>query len=151
MKKLLPVLLIILLFFSCKKEEEITTYQIVNNLEKLTDWLITYLSENDPAMVPYLDGTLHEVIIYCYIGSDVVRTDNLGNISPKGGKSGILEVESNYEKVKVSFLFFPPELPVNLPNHLWRFHPLTITILEKGKNNIITIASGMQISNSIIE
>ena len=151
MKTLIPILFFFLLLFSCKKEEEKTTYQIVNNLEKLSDGLITYLSENDPAMIPYLDGTLHEVIVYCYIGSDIVRTDNLGNISSKGGKSGILEVESNYEKVKVSFLFFPPELPVNLPNHLWRFHLITTTILEKGKNNIITIASGTSVINSLIE
>jgi len=151
MKTLLPICFAIILLFSCKKEEEKTTYQVVNNLEKLSDFWINYLSENDPAMIPYLDGTLHEVIVYCYIGSDLVRTDNLGSISIKGGKSSILEVEPNYEKVKVSFLFFPPELPVNLPNHLWRFHPITTIILEKGKNNIITIASGMQVTNSIIE
>ena len=68
MKTLIPILFFFLLLFSCKKEEEKTTYQIVNNLEKLSDGLITYLSENDPAMIPYLDGTLHEVIVYCYIG-----------------------------------------------------------------------------------
>ncbi|MBK7628110.1 MAG: hypothetical protein IPJ16_13105 [Bacteroidales bacterium] len=150
MKRLIPVLLCFLLLFSCKKEE-VTTYQVFNNLEGLSDFWIKYLSENDPEIVPYLDGTLYEVIVYCYTGSDIVRTDNIGTISRKGGKSGILEVESNYEKVKVSFLFFPPELPVKLAPALWRFHLVTTTILEKGKNNIITVGSGILITNSAIK
>lgn len=142
------LLIIISCLTGCKKEEEKTTYQIINNYQKLSDNLITYLTEDDPGLLQYLDGTLHEVIVYCYIGSDIVRTDNLGTISPKGGKSDITEVESDYEKVKVSFLLFPSNLTVNLPAHLHRFHPVTITILEKGINNSITIDGTVIISNS---
>ena len=135
----------------CKKAEDPkTTYQVVNNLESLSSSLITYLSENDPNIIPYLDGTLREVIVYCYIGSDIVRTDNLGNISPKGGESDIKEVDSGFDKIKVTFIFTTAQsiyygLAIN------RFHLITTTILEKGKNNIVSISTGVQISNSTVQ
>lgn len=150
--KILLITFITLSCFSgCKKAEDPkTTYQVVNNLESLSSSLITYLSENDPNIIPSLDGTLREVIVYCYIGSDIVRTDNLGNILPKGGKSDINEVVSGYEKIKISFIFTTPQsiyygLAIN------RFHLVTTTILEKGKNNIVTISSGVQISNAALK
>jgi len=146
----LLLFIIVACLTGCKKDEEKTTYQIINNLEGLPSWLITYLSEDDPGIVKYLDGTLREVIVFCYSGSDIVRNDNLGEISRNGGKSGLIEVEPNYEKVKVSFILTTPE-SIYYGMSINRFHVIAYTILEKGKNNIITIASGTMITSGTIE
>lgn len=146
-KILIFILILLTCLSGCKKDETKTTYQIINNLDGLSTDLKTYLSEKDPGMVQYLDGTLYDVMVMCYIGSDVVRTDNLGIISNKGGKSDLVDVELNYEKIIATFLFFPSDLTVDFPAHLRRFHTVTVTILEKGKNNILTIQLGTMTSN----
>ena len=140
------LLTIIYCLTGCKKAAEVTAYQIINNNVKVSDALKEYLTANDPGQLVNLDGTLREVVVYCYIGSDVVRTDELGDISPNGGKSDLIEVESTYEKIKVTFIFTKPG-SVYYGTTLNRFHPIAITILEKGKSNIVTIDNTVIITN----
>jgi len=137
MKRLIPVLFAIILLLSCKKEEEKTTYQIINNMEY------------DPQTIEYLDGTLWEVVVYCYIGSDIIRQDNIEKVLPAGGKSEMIEVEPNYEKVKVSFKLLPPQSPNYDLSANHRLYVVAYTILEKEKNNIITISGSTQVGSSL--
>lgn len=137
--KILLISFIILAYFSgCKKAEDPkTTYQIVNNCT-----VTTYAEDS------YLDGSLWEVVVSSYVGTDIVKQDNIARVAPAGGKSEIIEVNSNYEKVKVSFKFLPPQSPnYSLAGNI-RHYVVAVTLLEKGKNNLITVDDKTQISTS---
>lgn len=146
------LLILVVCLTGCKKEkvEEKTTYQVINNLQGLTSFWITYFSENDPGMVKYLDGTMRETQVYCYKGADIVRIDNLGTISPKGGNSNLIEVEPTYDKVRVTFIVTTSE-SIYYGMAINRLHIVAYTILEKGKNNIISLASGTMVAGGTIE
>ncbi|HEY3373389.1 MAG TPA: hypothetical protein VGK10_21270 [Prolixibacteraceae bacterium] len=144
MKKILLIAIMSILFFGCKKDEDSakTTYQISNNTTRIN-------TSSDP----YLNGTMWEIVVYCYIGSDIVRQDNIVSVSPGGGKSDMIEVPSNYEKIKVSFKFLPPQsayYDLSLNN---RKYVVAYTLLGKGKNSIVSISddtmSGPTLNSSI--
>ena len=124
---------------SCKKEEQPkTTYQIINNVTKV------------PTTIEFLDGTLWEVVVFCYNGTDIIRQDNLDPIATDGGKSVITEVTSNIEKVKISYMFLPAKSPYYSLSSNKREYVVALTTLEKGKNNIITIEGTTMVSTVMV-
>lgn len=138
-QKLLVVLSLILFIslIGCEKEEEKTTYQIANNF--------TPLATN----TEYLDGTLWEVVVFCYTGTDIVRQDDIALIAPGGGKSEIKEVEPNYEKIKVSFKFLPSQSSNYDMEANHRMYVVAYLMLEKGKNNVITITDNTMVGSTL--
>ena len=144
MKTFLLIAIVAILFFGCKKDEvpAKTSYQIINNATRMN------ISTDQ-----YLNGTLWEVVVYCYIGTDIVRQDNIVSVLPGGGKSNMIEVPLNYEKIKMSFRFLPPQsefYDLSLNN---RHYVVAFTVLGKGQNNVITITddtmSGPTLNSSI--
>jgi hypothetical protein len=134
MKKALLFVIIIFLFESCKKDP-VTTYQIVNN--------VTYTTPT----VPYLDGSFYEVIVFHYKGTDITKQDNITKIASGGGKSEVIEVPATTEKIKVSFKFLPPESASY--SSATREYVVALTLIENGKNNVVTISNNTLISESI--
>jgi hypothetical protein len=143
MKKLLFVFSILIVFSCTKKDdpkpepEPKTTYQVVNNTP--------HYSSN----LPYLDGSIYEIIVFCYIGDDMVRQDNLTKVTYGGGKSEEKEVPKEYTKIKVSFKFLPKEsehynLEANNRKYIKAF-----TVIEKGKNNVCTLDDNTMIGESL--
>ena len=136
MKKLIIILSIALLV-SCKKEENTpdkTTYRIINNMDKVTT--------NDP----YLNGSLYELVVFCYKGTDIARQDNIDSVRYGGGKSEI--IEAAYDKVKVSFKFLPKaSTSYNLSTNK-RNYTVTTFYLTQGKNTDITIDGTTMISSN---
>lgn len=130
---LLPIL-----FSSCKKDEVTppTTYQIFNNMTKST------------STMPYLDGSLYEVVVYCYLGADIVRQDNYDAIAP-GQKTAIKEVLPTYTKMKVSFKFLPPASDYYNMASNTRKYIVTYTPLEVEKNTISEINDNSMVSSSM--
>lgn len=122
---------------SCKKEEDMTTYQIINNAElELTD-------------IQYLDGSMYEVIVFHFKGDDVIHQDEIIKIEAGGGKSEIIDVSDGCEKLKLSFRFLPEQsdlydIPANSRKYLVDF-----TVVEQGKNNILTLTGQTMISDSM--
>lgn len=122
---------------SCKKEEDKTTYQIINNAElELTD-------------IQYLDGSMYEVIVFHFKGDDVIHQDEIIKIEAGGGKSEIFDVSDGCEKLKLSFRFLPEQsdlydIPANSRKYLVDF-----TVVEQGKNNILTLTGQTMISDSM--
>lgn len=126
MKTLIPILFIIILLFSCKKEE-VTTYQIVNNME--------YYPGN------IFDGTMREVIVYYYNGTQITSQKNISLIAP-GENSGLIDIDSK-SKIKVTFKIMNPGsfIYFAVKDLDKRFYVEEFTNIEAGKNNIITIKS----------
>ena len=124
----------------CKKAEDPpTTYQIINNCTPNVD-----ISDS------YLDGSMWEVVVFSYLGTDIVNQDNIARVAPSGGKSEIIEVNSTYEKVRVSFKFLPPQSAnYNISANV-RQYVVATKILEKGKNNVITVQDNTQISSTAV-
>ena len=135
----LTLLTIIFIFMGCKKEEDKTTYQIVNN------WAYSPSTTDQ-----YLNGTLWEVVVYCYNGTDIVRQDNIASVEYSGGKSEVIEVPSNFEKVKVSFKLLPEASPNYDMEENVRLYVVAYTLLTKGTNNLITITGTTQCSPTLI-
>lgn len=138
MKKLLLILSALLVMYSCEKEDDAkpTTYQIKNNMPSST------------TTDPYLNGTLWEVKVLCYVGSDIAEQDDIIFIAPNGGTTTTMTVSNNIEKVKVSFKFLPPQSSNYNSSYNVRKYVVAYTYLEKGKNNIITIGNETLISNN---
>jgi hypothetical protein len=137
-KVIMFLTLFTLIFMGCKKEEDKTTYQIVNNWEY-----------SPSTLDQYLNGTLWEVVVYCYVGSDIVRQDNIASVEYSGGKSEIIEVPSNFEKVKVSFKLLPEASPNYDMAENHRLYVVAYTLLSKGTNNLITITGTTQCGPSL--
>jgi len=139
MKKVLFLFLALILVSSCRKEETPTTYQIINNVTKTT------------TSDPYLDGSMYEVVVYHYLGSDIIKQDDIDKISSGGGKSELIEAPGKSEKIKISFKFLPPQSSnYNLSSNV-RKYIVAYTLLNKGENNIATITDNTSISSSISE
>lgn len=136
MKKLTVVLFMVALIISCKKEEP-TTYQIVNN------------SEVTSSTIPYLDGSMYEVVVFHYSGEDITKQDNIKKIEPAGGKSEIIEVPASTEKLKVSFKFLPPESSFYDSDANNRKYVVAFSIITKEKNNLITVDGNTMIKETI--
>ena len=101
MKKTLlftSALLVSILFLGCNKNED-TTYQIFNNVTKINSG------------VPYLDGTLYEVIVYEYNDNSTLLTQvEFDKISVKE-KTRVITANGRTKKIKVSFKFLPKASP----------------------------------------
>jgi len=139
MKKLILLMALLpILFSSCKKDEVTppTTYQIFNNMTKST------------STMPYLDGSLYEVVVYCYVGADIVRQDNYDAIA-SGQKTTIKEVPPTYTKIKVSFKFLPPASDYYNMASNTRKYSITYTLLEVEKNTISEINDNSMVSSSM--
>ena len=73
MKRIILFAMIVAVSFGCSKDDisaptAPTTYQVFNNMPYQTP------------VLPYLDGSFYEVIVYCYVGSDIVKQDNYEKI-----------------------------------------------------------------------
>ena len=141
MKNVSLLMLLPLFLFGCSKESEDalvtpTTYQIFNNMAKNT------------STMPYLDGSLYEVVVYCYVGVDIVRQDNYDAIAP-GQKTTIKEVPPTYTKIKVSFKFLPPASDYYDMASNTRKYIVTYTLLEVEKNTISEINGNSMVSSSM--
>jgi hypothetical protein len=128
MRKLAILLIVVLTFSACKKEKDpVTTYQIINNST-------VYISGID-----YFDASMYQVTVFHYNGTDIVKQDNITKIASGGGKSDIINVPSNSQKIKISFKFLPPESPLySLSSNHW-INITAFTIIVKGQNNIVTM------------
>jgi len=123
----------VILFVSCEKENdpepELTTYRIINNKEK---WV------NEDGL-EY--GILWDVVVFCYVGDDIARQDNLEPIH-QGDTSEKIEVEPNFEKVKVSFRFFSENqyynYPLDYPGRRIKY-VMSFYFLKEGENTDIII------------
>lgn len=138
MKKTLFIMLAVLplLFSSCEKQPVITTYQVFNNRTKET------------TTVDYLDNTMYEVVVYCYVGSDVVRQDNYDLIAP-GAKSPIKEVPATYTKIKVSFKLLPAASPYYDMSSNSRKYSVVYTLLTPETNTISELNGQTMVSSSM--
>lgn len=126
MKKLMLLLFIVsgLLLTGCEPEPVISTYQVFNN------------SSHYSSSVPYLDGSMYEVVVFCYAGNDVVREDNFTKIAV-GEKTQMKEVTESITKIKVSFKFLPAASSVY--STATRQYVVAYTLIEPGKNVISEI------------
>ena len=128
--------MVAILLFGCKKEEEPkTTYVVINDSEKFESGF------------EYLDGTLWEVVVYCFIGEDVVREDILSPIAYGGGTSEIMEVPDNFEKIKVSFKMLPKESSYYDMSGNVRKYTVTSFLLTPGIDNQIVITGQTTVSS----
>lgn len=127
-------LLILVFFISCDQAllptesssiASSTTFQISNNLKLY------------PA-VEYIDGSLWEVVVYFYIGQDIVKVDSLSPILT-GELSSKIEVPSAYEKFKFSFQMAPKKSQYFFGCANCRRYSENFTLLEKNKNTVVEI------------
>lgn len=119
----------------CKKEEEsVTTYQVINNCP-----FYDYVN---------FDGSIYEVIVYNYAGTEILKQDFITKISSAGGKSTVLTVSPGCDKIRFSFKFLPPSSPnFNSPNNI-RYYIVASKRLEIGEKNIVTLTGNTLISPS---
>ena len=138
MNKLLLFATIIILIGGCKKvEDPKTTYQVVNNSHVTNP-------------VELLDGSMWEVIVYSYNGTNIVRQDSFDQVVPDGGKSPVTEVTSVTDQIKVSFKYLPARSAyAGLPSNV-RYYYATCNPIVKGKNNIVTLESTTLMSTQMI-
>jgi hypothetical protein len=102
-----------------------TTFQISNNLKLYPP-------------VEFIDGSLWEVVVYYYIGQDIVKVDSLSPVHT-GEISSKIEIPSIYEKLKFSFQFAPKKSQYYFGCANCRRYSENFTFLEKNKNIIIEI------------
>jgi len=135
---LLPISILIFAFSSCSKEvESVTTYQILNTCSTTTP-------------MEYLDGSLYEVIVFCYNAKDeIIRTDNLEPIDAGGGLSKKVTVTNEIVKVKVSYKMLPPESIYSDLSSNVRMYVVNVFYIEKGKNTTITVQNMTMVKNTI--
>lgn len=138
MKNVIYLFVAVILFAACEKDESSkTTYEVVNNSEKFV------------SSMEYLDGTLWEIVVYQFIGDDIVKQDNLDPIAYGGTTSGKIEVDNNVEKVKLSFKFFPKKSEYYDLSSNNRKYVVAYTYIEEGKNNIIEVDGETMSSGSL--
>ncbi|MCX6237613.1 MAG: hypothetical protein NTY07_08675 [Bacteroidia bacterium] len=133
MKKLIFVLFMILCV-SCDEilvpiesatTESPTTYQISNNLKLYPP-------------VEFIDGSLWEVVVYYYIGKDIVKVDSISPVLTDKISSKI-EIPSKYEKIKFSFQLAPKKSQYYSGAANCRRYSENFILLDKGKNVVIEI------------
>ena len=105
--------------------ETLTTFQISNNLE---------LSPK----LDLIDGSLWEVVIYYYIGDNLVNMDSLSPVLT-GKISAIKEISSDFDKLKFSFQLAPMKSQYYFGCANCRRYSENFTIIKKGENNVIEI------------
>lgn len=138
MRKALFFTMLVFVFFSCEKDEDSskTTYQIINNC--------TY----NESSIDYLDGTMWEIIVIKYIDDDIAGQDNVDPVSPDGGKSDIIEIDNDVEKLKVSYKYLPQESEYYDLDINERKYVAAYTYLDEGENNVITITNSTLVSKA---
>lgn len=134
--KIIYVTAFLLLFTSCSLFTS-TTIEVINN------------SERPETVYQQLNGSLWEPVVFCFRGDDVVDEIKLDPIRTDGGTSGIIEVDNEIEKVKVSFKFVPDdsELADQIDND--RRYTVSYTYIEKNEHNIIYIDYDTFLSGSL--
>jgi len=105
--------------------ESATTFQISNNLKLYPP-------------VEFIDGSLWEVIVYYYIGQNIVKIDSLSPILT-GEISSKIEIPSIYEKLKFSFQLAPKKSQYYFGCANCRRYSENFTLLEKNKNMVVEI------------
>lgn len=136
MRKLLLVCSLVLLFVSCSKDEvSVTSYQVFNNSS-------VYNSSLDAS----LNGSMYEVVVYCYAGSDIVRQDNYDKIAV-GAKTPIKTVTDAVTKIKISY----KSLPSTSTNYslVTRSYVVAYTLIEVGKNVIAEVNDESMVGKSL--
>lgn len=129
-----------LIFSSCEEFETIkTTYQVYNNSE-------SYSSDVDP----YLNGSMYEVVVFCFAGNDVVREDNYKKIAI-GEKTKMKDVPESVTKIKVSFKFLPKESAYYDMSSNNRKYVVSYTLIEKGKNVVAEINENSMVGSSLVK
>ena len=137
MKKLFIYALLLLALGACK--EKVTTYYVVNNYEGFE----TIYDE-------YLDGTLYEVVVFCYEGENIVKQDNLEPIPPGGGSSEIRELPEQVERLVVSFQMVPKESAFYDFDVNDRVYTVTEFLLNPGEENEIVIDGKTMMRKSLL-
>jgi hypothetical protein len=137
--KRLFFLFAIIVFYSCKVAPLPTTYQVCNSTTPFaTD-------------IPYLDGSIYQVLVYHYSNAILIQQDSFVKISSKDGKSEIMNVPDRTEVLKVSFKMLPPESPLyNSPGNK-RYYLADPVIVRREENNIIGINGSTYISDTLIK
>lgn len=139
----LPVMFILLMLVGCESEEVApkltTTYQVFNNSE-------AYSSKTDP----YLNGSMYDVVVFCFAGDDIVREDSYPKI-PIGGKTVIKEVPEAITKIKTSFKMVPEQSSNYNSSGNNRKYVVSFTLIEKGKNVIAEINGDSMIKGTMIK
>jgi len=105
--------------------ESSTTYQISNNLKLYPP-------------VEYIDGSLWEVVVYYYIGKDIVKVDSINPVLTDQ-ISAKIEIPANYEKIKFSFQLAPKKSQYYSGFANCRRYSENFIFLVKDKNIIIEI------------
>lgn len=139
MKKLLFTLLVasLVVVASCSSDDEsATTYDISNNLS---------ISEST---VPYLNGTMYEVVVYQYIDNNVVKQDNIKQVNSGGGKCQKMEVSNNVNFLQVSFKFLPKESPLYNDSYNQRRYVVVKTPIKKGTHHSIIISGDTMVTTN---
>jgi len=102
MKKLYIMLMFGLLFTSCN-----TNILMSENSEKISDTTIQI--SNNLHLYPaeeFIDGSLWDVIVYYYVGTEMVKSDSIGDVLT-GSISEKILIDSKFTKLKFSFQFAP--------------------------------------------
>lgn len=86
----------------------------------------------------FIDGSLWEVIVYYYIGQNIVKIDSLSPILT-GEISSKIEILSIYEKLKFSFQLAPKKSQYYFGCANCRRYSENFTLLEKNKNTVVEI------------
>lgn len=137
MKKILLVLVIIAtsisIFSSCKDDVQ-KSYRVTNNHPYIT------------SSIEYANGSLYEVIVFQYRGSDIIFEDNLGTIKYGGESSRIINAKESCDKVRVSFQFIPKDSSGDYSFYSNRFYTEKYFYLEDGKTKEIKIDSTIMIT-----
>jgi uncharacterized lipoprotein YehR (DUF1307 family) len=140
MKRLLfvAVAVCLALYSGCKKEDDTkTTFTIVNKGTKFNSGL------------QYFDGTLWDVIAFCYKGTDVVQQISVGDIAYGGGKSKAIEVNADVEKIKISYQSMS-EKSVDFDSEIFtRSYTVSVFYVKKGSNTEIIIDDNTFIKHSL--
>jgi hypothetical protein len=133
--KTIYLILAIVLILGCKKEEiPPTTYQVINGT-----------SGDSNSTVPYLDGTLYEIVVYQYSGGDIIQQDNIEPLPPRGGTSERIEANPTTDRIKVSFKFLPPQSLMYNDATNYRRYVVSLTILTP-RNNLVIIDDNTMLS-----
>ncbi len=135
--------ILLLLLFGCKKDdEEITTYQIVNNVEGEVFKKLANLDDPD------IDGSMWEVLVLCYDKPGrLLDIDTLDPVRTDGGMTAKIEVHPDCARVKPSFKFIPPQSKYYYD--VKRYYLLDFTELKKGENTKIIINNYTYISEKL--
>lgn len=137
MKNFIYVLILIFACISCKKEAATTTYQVVNN------------STLSTSSMEYLDGSIYEVVVYHYSGTDIIKQDAMDKVAAGGGKSEIIEVPASSEKIKVSYKMLPPQSTYYDLSSNHRLYVVAYTLIKQGENNVILLDDNTMVGGTL--